>query len=76
MSLSLPSAAPVTIVTGRDAEKIAAAVEDLPVALVHNPDFAQGFPNAVFGQTSLATQFLHGLGQTLCQVIKHYLLRY
>jgi hypothetical protein len=40
------------------------------------PDFTQGFLDTVFGQATLATQFLHGLGQALCQVIKHYLLRY
>lgn len=34
--------APVTVVVGHEAAKVAAAVADLPVRLVHNPDFAAG----------------------------------
>ncbi|MDP2079501.1 MAG: nucleotidyltransferase family protein [Pseudotabrizicola sp.] len=41
--------APVTVVTGHEATAIAAALEGLPVHLVHNPDFADG------QMTSLAT---------------------
>lgn len=33
---------PVIVVTGRDAAEVGAAVADLPVRCVHNPDFASG----------------------------------
>ena len=35
-------AAPVIVVTGHEHERVAAALKDLPVKLVHNPDFASG----------------------------------
>ncbi|HZP77596.1 MAG TPA: molybdopterin-binding/glycosyltransferase family 2 protein [Pseudolabrys sp.] len=35
-------AKPVIVVTGHERERVAAALDGLPVRLVHNPDFAQG----------------------------------
>jgi molybdenum cofactor cytidylyltransferase len=34
--------APLIVVTGAEAEQIAAAIDDLPVQIVHNPDWAAG----------------------------------
>ena len=35
-------AAPVIVVTGHEREKVEAALDGLPVRLVHNPDYAEG----------------------------------
>ena len=35
-------ASPVIVVTGHEREKVEAALEGLPVRIVHNPDFAEG----------------------------------
>lgn len=40
-------AAPVTVVTGHMADAVAAAVADLPVSVVLNPDFAEGLSTSV-----------------------------
>ncbi len=40
-------ASPVTVVTGRDAPQIGAALDGLPVTIVHNPDFATGMSTSL-----------------------------
>jgi molybdenum cofactor cytidylyltransferase len=40
-------ASPVIVVTGHQQERVAAALEGLPVTLVHNPDFADGIAGSV-----------------------------
>lgn len=40
-------ARPVVVVTGHEREKVAAALEDLPVELVHNPRFAEGLATSL-----------------------------
>ncbi len=40
-------ASPVTVVTGRDAEEVRAALAGLPVTFVHNPHFAEGLSTSV-----------------------------
>lgn len=45
---ALASAArPVVVVTGHEGEKVAAALGDLPVELVHNPHFAEGLATSL-----------------------------
>lgn len=45
---ALASAArPVVVVTGHRAEEVSAALADLPVQLVHNPDYAQGMATSL-----------------------------
>jgi molybdenum cofactor cytidylyltransferase len=41
------SAKPVIVVTGHQRERVEAALADLPVRLVHNPDFADGLATSV-----------------------------
>jgi molybdenum cofactor cytidylyltransferase len=38
---------PIVVVTGHERERVAAAVRDLSVTLVHNPDFAQGLSTSL-----------------------------
>ena len=38
---------PIVVVTGHQREKLTAALEGLPVTLVHNPDFAQGLSTSL-----------------------------
>jgi molybdenum cofactor cytidylyltransferase len=38
---------PVVVVTGHEAERVRAAVADLPVTLVHNPDYADGLSTSL-----------------------------
>lgn len=40
-------AEPVIVVTGHEADRVAAALEGLDVAFVHNPDFAQGLSTSL-----------------------------
>ena len=40
-------ASPVIVVTGHQHERVAAALDGLPVTLVHNPDFADGLGGSV-----------------------------
>ncbi|HKF72998.1 MAG TPA: molybdopterin-binding/glycosyltransferase family 2 protein [Stellaceae bacterium] len=40
-------ASPTVVVTGHQREKVAAALESLPVTLVHNADFAQGLSTSL-----------------------------
>jgi molybdenum cofactor cytidylyltransferase len=40
-------AAPIIVVTGHEAERVAAALRDLPVTIVHNPDYAQGLSTSL-----------------------------
>jgi molybdenum cofactor cytidylyltransferase len=40
-------ARPVIVVTGHERERVEAALADLPVAFVHNPDFAQGLATSL-----------------------------
>lgn len=41
------SARPVVVVTGHRADEVAAALTELPVELVHNPDYAQGMATSL-----------------------------
>jgi len=40
-------AEPIVVVTGHERERVAAALKDLSVTLVHNPDFAQGLSTSL-----------------------------
>lgn len=40
-------ARPVIVVTGHEAERVATALRDLPVTLVHNPDYASGLGSSL-----------------------------
>jgi len=45
---------PIVVVTGHDRERVAAALKDLSVTLVHNPDFTQGLSTSLkVGMASL-----------------------
>ena len=41
-NVNVPNVKPIIVVTGRDAERVAAAVADYQPTLVHNADFASG----------------------------------
>ncbi len=38
---------PVVVVTGSDAEQVESAVKDLPVTVVHNPDWKEGQASSI-----------------------------
>jgi molybdenum cofactor cytidylyltransferase len=38
---------PIVVVTGHEGERVSAALRDLPVTVVHNPDFAQGLSTSL-----------------------------
>jgi molybdenum cofactor cytidylyltransferase len=38
---------PIVVVTGHQSERVAAVLRDLPVSLVHNPDYAQGLSTSL-----------------------------
>jgi molybdenum cofactor cytidylyltransferase len=46
-SVLASSARPVIVVTGHEAEKVAAALDGLDITIVHNPDYAKGLSTSV-----------------------------
>jgi molybdenum cofactor cytidylyltransferase len=50
----------VTVVTGHQREQVEAALKDLPVQFVHNPDFAQGLSTSVKAGIAAAPKDIDG----------------
>jgi len=57
-------ASPVIVVTGHEQERVAAALKDLPVKLVHNPDFASGLGGSL--KTGIAAVPAEADGAVVC----------
>jgi molybdenum cofactor cytidylyltransferase len=56
-SLRQSKASPIVVVTGHQREKVEAALRDLPVSLVHNPDYVQGLSTSLrAGIAALGTE--------------------
>ncbi|MCB4768205.1 molybdopterin-binding/glycosyltransferase family 2 protein [Ancylobacter sp. Lp-2] len=47
LSALASQARPVIVVTGHDAAKVRAALDGLPVQLIHNPDYAEGLSSSI-----------------------------
>ena len=54
------AAGPIVVVTGHERERIAAALKDLKVKLVHNPDFAQGLSTSLKAGIAALPNDTHG----------------
>jgi len=57
-------ASPVIVVTGHQREKVEAALEDLPVRIVHNADFAEGLGSSL--KTGIAAVPAEADGAIVC----------
>ena len=53
-------AKPVIVVTGHEREKVAAALDGLPVRLVHNPDYAEGLGTSLKAGIAAVTEDADG----------------